>query len=303
MKGAFIGGRAALSHLSGAFSAAGLEISAFCPDGTAGAASLPRGLRLLGSAEELFSEPGLGFAAVSLPAGRAAPVIELALRRGLHAVCEPPFCASTTEFEALRTAAAEADRSVFPLQPWERSPVLRALEKALDRGLAGEINYVCVQELVVGPPPEDPAAALWRPLSLLLSSVRRPPVAVAARNPAGPAAAVHAHFSGADGFAHLAFNAAAPRLKISVSGANGRLEADGGLLRLDVEGAPREDVEFSDGPAAARPEWLAAELTDFRKEIEGAAPRGSGLRNARYCVKLIRNSLYSASVKSAAVPL
>lgn len=303
MKGAFIGGRAALSRLAGAFSAAGLEISAFCPDGTAGAGQLPRGLRLLGSAEELFAEPGLGFAAVSLPAGRAVPVIELALRRGLHAVCEPPFCASTTEFEALRAAAGEAGRTVFPLQPWERSPVLRALEKALDRGLAGEINYACVQELSAGASPSEAAAALWRPLSLLLSCVRRPPVAVAARNPAGPAAAVHAHFNGADGFAHVSFNAAAPRLKISVSGAGGRLEVDGGLLRLDVEGAPREEVQFADEPAAARPEWLAAELADFKKEMEGGAPRGSGLRNARYCVKLIRNSLYSASVKSAAVPL
>ncbi|MGD9642948.1 MAG: Gfo/Idh/MocA family oxidoreductase [Elusimicrobiales bacterium] len=303
MKGAFIGGRDALSRLAGGFAAAGLELPAFCPDGAAGAAPLPRGLRLLGSAEELFSEPGLDFAAVSLPAGRAAAVIELALKRGLHAVCEPPFCASTTEFEALRAAAAEAGRSVFPLQPWERSPVLRALEKALDRGLAGEINYTCVQELVVGPPPAEPAAALWRPLSLLLSCARLPPVAVAARNPGGPAAAVHAHFNGADGFAHVAFNAAEARLKISVSGAAGRLEADGGLLRLDVEGAPREDVEFSDRPDAARPEWLAAELAEFRKEMEGTSPRGSGLRNARYCVKLIRNSLYSASVKSAAVPL
>jgi predicted dehydrogenase len=303
MKGAFIGGRAALSRLAGAFSAAGLEISAFCPDGTAGAAPLPRGLRLLGSAEELFAEPGLDFAAVCLPAGRAAAVTELALRRGLHAVCEPPFCASTTEFEALRAAAAEAGRTVFPLQPWERSPALRALEKALDRGLAGEINYACVQELLEGPPPSEPAAALWRPLSLLLSCVRRPPAAVAARNPAGPAAAVHAHFTGADGFAHVSYNAAAPRLKISVSGAGGRLEVDGGLLRLDVADAPREEVEFADGPSAARPEWLAAELADFRKEMDGVAPRGSGLRNARYCVKLIRNSLYSASVKSAAVPL
>jgi len=303
MKGAFIGGRDALSRLAGGFTSAGLELTAFCPDGAAGTAPLPRGLRLLGSAEELFSEPGLAFAAVSLPAGRAAAVIELALKRGLHAVCEPPFCASTTGFEALRAAGAEAGRSVFPLQPWERSPVLRALEKALDRGLAGDINYACVQELVVGPPPAEPAAALWRPLSLLLSCARRPPVAVAARNPAGPAAALHAHFNGADGFAHVAFNAAEARLKISVSGTNGRLEADGGLLRLDVRGAPREDVEFADGPGAARPEWLAAELSDFRKEMEGASPRGSGLRNARYCVKLIRNALYSASVKSAAVPL
>lgn len=303
MKGAFIGGRAALSRLAGTLSASGLEISAFCPDGAAGAAPLPRGLRLLGSAEELFAEPGLAFAAVSLPAGRAAAVIEFALRRGLHAVCEPPFCASTTEFEALRACAAEAGRVIFPLQPWERSPALRALEKALDRGLAGEINYACVQELLAGPPPPEPAAALWRPLSLLLSCVRRPPVAVAARNPAGPAAAVHAHFNGADGFAHVSFNASAPRLKISVSGAGGRLEVDGGLLRLDVAGAPREEVEFTDGPAADKPEWLAAELSDFRKEMDGGAPRGSGLRNARYCVKLIRNSLYSAAVRSAAVPL
>jgi hypothetical protein len=37
--------------------------------------------------------------------------------------------------------------------------------------------------------------------------------------------------------------------------------------------------------------------------MKGELPAGSGLRNARYCVKLLKNSYYSASVNSSAVPL
>ena len=44
-------------------------------------------------------------------------------------------------------------------------------------------------------------------------------------------------------------------------------------------------------------------MGDFKKEIEEPALRGTGLKNARYCVKLLRNAGYSASVNSSTVPL
>lgn len=296
MKGALIGDPGAFGRGLGSFADAGLEL-AVLPDGEkAGAAR-----------EELFSAPGLEFAAVSLPPEEGFGAALSALERGLHLVCAPPFCRSTTELETLRLAAEKTGRVIFPVQPWERAAPWLALQKALDRALAGEINYAAVEMFTPGPAPAGGAVSPegWQALAMLLASVRRPPVAVEARNPGGTPAALHAHFGGADGFVHLSWGAHKAHARILAAGDKGRIEAEGGLLRLDIEGLPPETVEFSSEllPGAWRPEWLKAELEDFRLEAAGKRPRGAGLRNTRYCVKLLKNAFYSASVKSAAVPL
>lgn len=308
LKGAFIGRPDAGGLAPGAFTGGELGLAAFCPAGHAlKSADLPPGALEFGSLETLPADLRLEFAAINLPPAESFGAVLLALERGLHVICEPPFCLSSTEFETLRAAAEKSGRIIFPVQPWEHAAPWLALGKALTRGLAGEINFAEVQALLPGPAPEGGAAAAfgWQAVSMLLALVRRPPSAVEARLDAGAAAAFHVHFGGADGFAHLACGAHAPRLRAAVSGDKGRLELDGGLLRLDIKDLPPETVELRHAPVpgACRPEWLAAELSDFRKEIGGSKARGTGLRNSRYCVKLLRNASYSASVKSAAIPL
>lgn len=291
-----------------AFFGENFKISAFCPSGRG--REIPavppetRPYEDLGSL--LTNEQGLEFAAISLPPAESFGAALLSLERGLHVVCEPPFCRSTTEFEALRAAAETAERIIFPVQPWERSVPWLALEKAITGGLAGKINYAEVQALLPGPAPEGgvTSALGWQVFSMLLAMVRRPPSAIEARL-APATAAFHAHFGGADGFVHLSCGSRAPHLRAAVSGDKGRLEMDGSVLHMNIEDLPRETIHLHHAliPGGCHPEWLTAELSDFRKEIEGARPRGSGLRNSRYCVKLLRNASYSASVKSAAIPL
>ncbi len=308
LKGAFIGDPGARCLTPAAFNGKDLAISAFFRPGAPGKRqAFPDRAKEYLNLKSLFeTEMQLDFAAISLPPVESAGAIKLALERGLHVVCEPPFCLSSAEFEKLRAAAERAERTIFPLQPWEHSASWLALDKAITRGLAGKINFAEVQALVPGPPPEEGAAGAlgWQAFSMLLGMVRRPPTAIEARLEKGTAA-FHAHFGTADGFVHIARGAHAPRLRAAAAGDNGRLEIDGKLLRLDIRDLPTETVElrFELAPGACHPEWLAAELSDFRKEITGELPRGAGLRNARYCVKLLRNASYSAAVRSAAVPL
>lgn len=309
LKGAFVGRSGAGFLTPWIFSGGELEIAAFCPAGQGpDRAGVPPGIPEYGDPGTLpVKDLSLEFAAINLPPAESFGAVLLALERGLHVICEPPFCLSTTEFEKLRAAAGKAEKIIFPLQPWEHAAPWLALGAALDRGVAGEINYAEVQALSPEPAPEGGAAAAlaWQAFSMLLALVRRPPSAIEARLDPGKSAAFHAHFGGADGFVHLACGAHAPRLRAAVAGKKGRLEMDGNLLRLDLKDAPAETVELRHElvPGACRPEWLAAELSDFTKEMSGARARGAGLRNARYCVKLLRNAAYSASVKSAAIPL
>lgn len=297
----------------------GFSVSAVCDEDPARLAEAGRLLpeaTLYKDAGDFFSKCGrLDLAVIALPPEKRHKAALRALENRLHTACLTPLCGSTSEFEDLRDEAARAEKIIFPLQSWERSAAWLTVDKAISGGLLGELDYAEVQVLSDVPAPAGGVTAAygWFAFSLLLALVRRPPSALAARlspPPAGgvagdAAAAVHVHFSGADGFVRLATGRHAPLVRLAAHGAKGRLELDGKTLRLNIKDMAQETVELRQGLAAGpgRTEWLAAEFEDMRKEIAGELPRGSGLRNARYCVKLIRNAFYSAAVKSAAVPL
>jgi predicted dehydrogenase len=321
LKGAIIGfsGDDAAA-LPAAFSAAkGLEVRAVCekdPPLLAGAGRMFPGAALYGGTGDLFSRCGeLDFVFVRGKAGERPGTVLRALENRLHVLCETPLCASSPELEKLREAAAKAERVLSAAQPWERSPHWLALEKALNGGLLGRVTHAEVQFFRPGPAPEGgiTAAEGWKAFSMLLAVVRLPPLALCARLTPAPergtapldvTAAFQVQFGGADGSVYLAAGAHAVRARLTASGEKGCAELDGDLLRLDVKGLPPETIKL--GSSLSSPDernWLGAELADFALEIEGKIPAGSGLRNARYCAKLLKNAYYSASFRSSAVPL
>lgn len=321
LKGAILGfDRDAADVLPAVLSAVkDLEITAVCekdPGLLAAAGGLLPGAALYADPGEFFSKSGeLDFAFVRGAADRRFKTALSALENRLHVICETPFCSSTPEFEKLREAAAKAERVLAALHPWERGAPWLALEKTLDGGLLGGVTHVDIQCFLPGPVPQGGVteALGWKAFSMLLAAVRLPPLALTARLTPAPApgaapddgaASLLVHFGGADGTVYLACGAHSPRFRLAASGEKGRAELDGDLLRLDVKGLPPETIRLASSFSAAdRPEWLAAELTDFVREIEGEIPAGSSLRNSKYCVKLLKNAYYSASLRSSAVPL
>ncbi|MHB0995236.1 MAG: Gfo/Idh/MocA family oxidoreductase [Elusimicrobiales bacterium] len=300
--------------LAAAMERAGFKAAAVCD---ADPARLAEARRLMpeaagyATAEDLFSRSGgLDAAIVACTAQNRGRTALRALENRLHTACLTPFCSSTSEFETLREAAAAAGRALFPLQPWERSQAWLAVEKAVSSGLIGEPDYAEVQDLSSTPAPAGGVTQErgWRAFALLLALLRRPPTALSARlSPAGApgdaAAAAHVHFGGADGFVRLACGRHAPLLRLAAHGDGGRLELEGTTLRLDVKGLAPETVRLKEGLGDGAAANLAAELSAFRSEVSGKTPRGGGLRNARYCAKLLKNVHYSAGLRSAAVPL
>ena len=322
LKGAIIGfADDAAGSLLPVFSRPGTElaVSAVCEEDPALLAEAGRllpGAALYRGLEDFLSKCGsLDFAVVRVPAGKRCKTALRALENRLHVACETPFCFSTAEFEALRAEADKNELVLFSLQPWERSAAWLTVEKALTGGLLGTLNYAEVQVLERGPVPAGGVTAAfgWRAFAMLLAVARRPPLALAARLSPKPAdapsadgtAAFQVHFGGADGFVRLACGCHAPLLRVAAHGDKGRLELDDKTLRLNIKDLLPETVELKRGLSGfqQRADWNAAELENFRKEIAKELPRGSGLRNSRYCVKLLRNALYSAGVNSAAVPL
>ena len=239
-----------------------------------------------------------------------------ALEKNLHVLCETPPCFSSSEFAQLREQAEKSGRTFFIVQPWERSSAWMALERVLTGGLLGRVFFAESQIFTRDPAPQGglTAAAGWQAFSMLLGLVRRPPSALAARLAPAPVpgaaaedsrAAFQVQFGDADGAVFLCAGAHADRLRVSASGEKGSAELEGDTLRLNIKGLPPEIIKFGENLCFghARAQWLAAELADFNREIRKELPLGSGLRNSRYCVKLLKNAYYSASLKSAAVPL
>ncbi len=300
-----------------------LEIQAVACSGDPGlqAAALEfPGARRYRSAEELLDkERALNFAAVALPPAERAACALRALERRLHVLCHPPFCFSPVEFDGLRQAADAAGTTLFSAQPWERSSPYAALSGAVSREVPGEILRAEVSILTPRPSgqgrEEGVTAALgWQAFSILLGIVRRPPLALAARlgmefpynaGAVESAASFQVYFGGATGSVHLAAGAHASRLRAAAIGPKGAMELRGAALRLDLRGQKEEIIGLQENldDGLARPHWMLREFHAFREEIENPALRGAGLKNSRYCVKLLRNAYYSAGVNSAAVPL
>jgi predicted dehydrogenase len=321
LKGAIIGfGKDAADALPAALSAAkDLRILAVCekdPALLAGAGGPLPEAALYGNTGDLFSKSGeLDFVILRGAAEERFGTVRRALENRLHVICETPFCSSTREFEELREAAAKAGRVLSALQPWERGAHWLALQRTLNGGLLGSVTHAEVQFFLPGPCPDGGVTAAygWKAFAMLLAAVRLPPLALSARltpapepgaAPAEGAAAFQVHFGGADGSVYLCSGAHAARFRLAASGEKGRAELDGDLLRLDVKGLAPETIKLGSSLAAGdRPEWLGAELSAFAEEIKGKSPAGSGLRNSRYCVKLLKNAYYSASLRSSAVPL
>ncbi|MCM2267174.1 MAG: Gfo/Idh/MocA family oxidoreductase [Elusimicrobiales bacterium] len=320
--------RAALIGLGGriqalyphAFKAAGLELVCACgsPEREhAPEAGLPPETKVFPYSGALFSQAEkLDLAVVCCaPHARVKEILHC-LENRVHVLCEAPLCASSSEFETLRAAAAERDLRLGVLQPWEKTAAWTTLEKALDGALLGPLLWAQAQLLREGPAPDGGVTAAdgCQAFAMLLAAVRLAPEALCARlTPtaqkdapwADAAASFLVHFSGCDGAVHLAAGAHAGRARLSAAGAKGRLDLDGDTLRLDVAGLPPEVVKLRDSLCGAqtRPELLAAEMLDFVREIKQELPAGSSLRNARHCVKLLKNAHYSASLRSSTVPL
>ncbi len=304
-------------RLAAAAAAAGLPPACCCPAGRETAAAAPDGLKVFSSRAELFSSvKGPGLAVVSGPAeSRFAAALE-ALERGFHALCEPPFCFSVSDFERLRDAAAGRGLALGALQPRDRCQAWRELDSLVTSGRLGRVSWAQAEIFSSAAAPDGGvlAAEGWNAFSGLLALTRLPPLAISARlspspgkgeAPADLSAVAAVQFGGADGVVRVAAGAHASGERYAVAGDKGRAELSGRALTVELAGSGSATALFASGPAAASLDQgcLSAELLDFGKEAAGEMAAGSSLRNSRYCAKLLKNAYYSASLRSAAVPL
>jgi len=279
------------------------------------AKTLIPGARLYKSSQELFSkEERLDFAVIASAAGHHAEHAALALGNRLHVLCGAPLCLSMRDLDNLWSQSVRADRCVFTIHGFEHSPQILTLKRIIGGKILGRISYAalvflrrrCADTGIL-------TSCGWQAAYLACALLGKEPCSLAAKlqppetgeaGSFGAAAACQLHFPGGAAHIRLAAGSHSDRTKALLCGDKGTAQLDEDILTLDLKDLAPETIKFkerfSDGP---RPEWLAGALKDFQAAINDPSLRGKNFRETKNCVKFIKNSSYSDSINSAAVPL
>ncbi|MBU2573774.1 MAG: Gfo/Idh/MocA family oxidoreductase [Elusimicrobia bacterium] len=275
------------------------------------------GVKTYARAGDMFSkEERLDFTVIDSPAARRAEHILNALGNRTHVLCEKPLCLSIKDWDRIRSEAARQNCCVFTVNALKKCPQLLTVKKALDEKFLGPVSYAGIQLLRT--PAESAEGILaecgWDAACLIQEMIRKEPRSLAAKlmfcragenAKTEEAADIQLHFEGAAAHIHLSRKHHADGFRAVICGTRGLIELKDDLIILDIKGLPAETIRFREniptGPAA--PACMAAVLDDFLLELADPELRGANLKEAKDCVRIIKNAFYSDSMNSAAVPL
>ena len=318
LRGAIIGlGNVALDgHLPSWSARDGVEIVAVTDvqrDRGAEAATRLPGARWFDTAEALLEYTGLDFVDICTPPSSHAGLIERALTRGLHVLCEKPLVSSPAELDVVSRLAAERARVLHTVHNWHHAPIVRRAAELVRAGAIGPVRRVTWQTMRVRPAaPRDPQGVNWRldpavagggiltdhgwhvfyivqrwigarPLALSARLERRRHATLSVED----TATVRMAFADATAEILLTWAADERRNWAHLDGAAGTLELRDDTLVL-TRGAESEQwpcpPALSNG--SVHPDWFAPVAGQFVAEATGAGGDGTNLAEASLCVLL-----------------
>jgi predicted dehydrogenase len=265
------------------------------------------------SVESLLAGETLDFVDICTPPSSHAPLIEAALARGLHVLCEKPLVGAPDELARLAGLARSAGAVLHTVHNWHHAPLVRATDAVIRAGRIGRVCEVSWQTLRTQPAAAaagdawrmDPAIAGggvltdhgWHVSYVIPRWVGETPAAVSARLETRrhhrfaveDTATVRLHFAEATADVLLTWAADTRENRVRVSGTAGRIEIEDATLVVTAEG--REERRpcppaLSDG--SQHPDWFAAVADEFlaRLEAGGAGTSSPNLDEAAVCVAI-----------------
>jgi len=263
------------------------------------------------SIESLLARDDLDFVDICTPPSSHAALIEAALGRSLHVLCEKPLVGSLAELDRLAAQARAAGLVLHTVHNWHHAPLVRATDAVIRAGRIGAVREVVWQTLRT-----QPAAAAngdswrvdpgiggggvltdhgWHVSYVVPRWVGARPEAVSARLETRrhhrfaveDTATVRLHFPEAVADIVLTWAADRRENQARVIGTAGRIEIEGDTLVVAAGG--REERRpcpppLSDG--SAHPDWFTAVADEFIARVRGRAGRdaGSNLDEAAICI-------------------
>jgi predicted dehydrogenase len=265
------------------------------------------------SVESLLADEALDFVDICTPPSSHAALIEAALARGLHVLCEKPLVGAPDELARLAGLARSAGVVLHTVHNWHHAPLVRATDAVIRAGRIGQVREVSWQTLRTQPAAAaagdawrmDPAIAGggvltdhgWHVSYVIPRWVGEAPVAVSARLETRrhhrfaveDTATVRLHFAGATADVLLTWAADTRENRVQVTGTAGCIEIVDDTLVVTAEG--REERRpcppaLSDG--SQHPDWFTAVADEFlaRLEAGGAGASSANLDEAAVCVAI-----------------
>jgi len=277
--------------------------------------------------EALLAGETLDFVDISTPPGSHARLIESALERRLHVLCEKPLATRLADAEAAARAASRAGRVLHTVHNWLNAPICRRISALLFEGAIGALRRLEWRTLRRGPAAAsstdanwrtDPALAGggilvdhgWHALYCIARWMGRPPSALAAtleKRRYGDwaiedTATLKLDFDAASAEIYLTWAADERANHLLIEGERGRISIAGANVILEQSSERRL---WSCPPALSEgshhPDWFAAVADDFIAAVVGGGV--GNVAEALLCARLVDLAQRSCALGGARLPL
>jgi len=94
------------------------------------------------SVESLLARDDLDFVDICTPPSSHGALIDAALRRSLHVLCEKPLVGSLAELESLARLAEGRGRALHTVHNWHHAPIVAATDALVREGRIGRVREV-----------------------------------------------------------------------------------------------------------------------------------------------------------------
>jgi predicted dehydrogenase len=103
------------------------------------------GARWYESVDALLDDARLDFVDICTPPSSHAALVERAIQRGLHVLCEKPLVHSTQDCAWLADLAEKTRRVLHTVHNWHHAPMVRRTSELLREGAVGAVRHVAWQ--------------------------------------------------------------------------------------------------------------------------------------------------------------
>jgi predicted dehydrogenase len=247
---------------------------------------------------------------IATPPAAHAPLILGAAQAGCHIVCEKPLVTTLPDCRAAADAARRADVALFTVHNWKHSEQFRDLAALLSGGAVGAPTQIRLEAVrsgravSVGSEWRGDAALAgggifvdhgWHALYLLLGLAGETPLRLRAAierrrytdAEVEDTATCEIEFASRHGEIFLTWAGAQRENRWQVLGTTGSVTLVGDRGELVSQGSRRElafDRSLSEG--SHHPDWFAAVIDDFVREMTDPSLRGRNLVEAQRCAQL-----------------